>query len=455
MENSLLEAASFRDPSGFVFRHNGEIYRQVNLQYKENYDLLMDTGLYERLADEGLLIAHAEVAHPCPASGNVYKVLKPQFIPFISYPYEWSFGQLKAAALLTLQVQQIALTFGMSLKDASAYNIQFLEGQPVFIDTLSFEKLDAGKPWVAYGQFCRHFLAPLALIHYKDIRLGQLLKIHLDGIPLDLASTLLPWQSWFRFSVLSHIHLHAKSQQKYARQTTAARNLQVKPEAIKHLVAHLETAVKGLGYNPQGTEWADYYTDTNYTTSGFTHKKRLIRLLTKQVNPQVVWDLGANTGEFSQLAAEKAGLVIAFDSDPAAVEKHYRENRLPNVLPLLLDLTNPSPALGWENTERAGLQERGPADMVLALALIHHLAISNNLPLSRIAGFFRKVCRTLLIEFVPKSDSQVQRLLASRPDIFPDYNQAAFEAIFGTVFIIEAVYPISESERVLYLMRAK
>jgi ribosomal protein L11 methylase PrmA len=226
-------------------------------------------------------------------------------------------------------------------------------------------------------------------------------------------------------------------------------------KGLLHLTSHLKAAIKSLHWNPKGTEWADYYNETNYSGSSFAYKKRIVRLITSKEKPGVVWDLGANTGEFSQLAAEKAGLVIAFDVDPAAVEKHYRENRLPNVLPLLLDLTNPSPALGWKNQERKNLAERGPADMIIALALIHHLAISNNLPLLRIAEYFRENGRTLLIEFVPKTDSQVQKLLATRPDIFPEYDQVSFEAVFATVFTIENVYPITDSERILYFMRAK
>ncbi|MBK0404375.1 hypothetical protein I5M27_15360 [Adhaeribacter sp. BT258] len=292
-------------------------------------------------------------------------------------------------------------------------------------------------------------------MHFTDVRLNQLLRVHLDGIPLDLASKLLPWKTWSHFSLLSHIHLHASSQQKYANQTTSTKKLNMGEAGLKHLTEHLKTAINKLHWAPSGTEWGEYYSNTNYSGSSFTHKKRLIRLITSQEKPQIVWDLGANTGEFSQLAAEKASLVLAFDSDAAAVEKHYRNNRLPNVLPLLLDLTNPSPALGWQNQERNNLNERGPADMILALALVHHLAISNNLPLKLIAEFFSRNCHTLIIEFVPKTDSQVQKLLATRPDIFPEYNQATFEAIFSTVFSIEGTYLIQESERTLYFMRAR
>ncbi len=455
MPNNQAEAASFRDPAGFIFYADGQLYRQVNSAYQLHYEILNSSGLYHKLVSEGLLIPHEEVSVTPPFPATSFRVLKPETIPFISYPYEWSFGQLQEAAVITLRIQDIALAHGMVLKDASAYNIQFRQGKAILIDTLSFEIYEPGKPWVAYGQFCRHFLAPLALMHFRDIRLGQLLRVHVDGIPLDLTSKLLPWYTWLHLTLLSHIHLHAKSQATFAKPASGNKKLSVGDKGVLHLTDHLKTAINKLHWSPKGTEWAEYYDETNYSGSSFAHKKRLIRLLTSEEKPNIVWDLGANKGEFSQLAAEKAGLVLAFDIDPAAVEKHYRENRLPNVLPLLLDLTNPSPALGWENSERKSLTERGPANMILALALVHHLAISNNLPLLRIAEFFRRNCQTLIIEFVPKTDSQVQKLLTSRPDIFPEYTQSSFEAIFSTVFTIEGTYPLAESERTLYFMRVR
>ena len=455
MQINHPEASSFRDPSGFIFHFQGELFRQVNLVYQKHYEALISSGLYQKLVAEELLIPHEESGISPLQPETAFKVLKPEIIPFISYPYEWSFGQLKAAASLTLRIQELALAHGMVLKDASAFNIQFRAGKPILIDTLSFEVYEPGQPWVAYGQFCRHFLAPLALMHFRDVRLNQLLRIYLDGIPLDLASKLLPWKTKFHFTLLSHIHLHAKSQAKFAKASAERNKMNVGEKGLLHLTDHLKTAINNLNWQPQGTEWAEYYNETNYSGSSFAQKKRLIRLLTSQEKPNVVWDLGANKGEFSQLAAEKAKLVVAFDIDPAAVEKHFQENRLPNVLPLLLDLTNPSPALGWANNERKSFAERGPADMIMALALVHHLAISNNLPLPRIAEFFAQNCQTLLIEFIPKTDSQVQKLLATRPDIFPDYNQTTFEAVFSTIFTIEGIYPLTESERTLYFMRVK
>ena len=205
-------AGSFRDPSGFVFERQGELYRQVNVIHAEHYDHLVASGLYDHLVRSGLLIPHQEVEIPASEPTRAYRVLKPERIDFVSYPYEWSFGQLRDAARVTIKAQAAALDHGMSLRDASAYNIQFQRGHPLLIDTLSFEKLPEGSPWVAYRQFCQHFLAPLALMSHRDVRLGQLLRIHLDGIPLDLAVRLLPWRTRLRPSLLLHLFLHARSQ---------------------------------------------------------------------------------------------------------------------------------------------------------------------------------------------------------------------------------------------------
>ena len=449
---------SFRDPSGFLFHQDGVLLRQINLRYKDHYDGLMQSGLYDELVKGQLLIPHEEIELKGRSIEPVYKIIKPELIPFISFPYEWSFSQLKHAALLTLEIQQRALAHGLCLKDSSAYNIQFRYGKPVLIDTLSFERYREGEPWVAYRQFCQHFLAPLALMSYTDVRLNQLFRIYIDGVPLDLASILLPFSTHLRFSLLLHIHLHAKSQRRFAGKSVKVRKNSVNRNALLGIIENLKGAVNSLTWKPKGTEWADYYEDTNYSSESLDHKKRIVADFIEKTGPACVWDLGANVGMFSRIASEKNVPVISWDIDPAAVEKHYldcvsRGER--RILPLVLDLTNPSPGIGWHNEERESLYKRGPVDAGLALALIHHLAISNNVPFRDIAGFFRPICRTLIIEFVPKSDTQVQRLLATREDIFDDYTQRAFEHEFGNYFTIREAAPIQGSERTLYLMQVK
>lgn len=449
---------SFRDPSGFLFWQDGSIYRQVNTVYRENYDHLINSGLYRALVESELLIPHEEVDMAHARSDQAYKVIKPEIVPFISYPYEWCFSQLKAAALATLQIQKKALDFGMSLKDCSAYNIQFRKNKPVLIDSLSFEKYREGEPWVAYRQCCQHFLAPLAVIGYRDIRLSQLLRAYGDGLPLDLAGSLLPLRTRFRFSLLTHIHLHAKSQAYFAGKIVNKSSHIMGRQAFMGLIDNLESAIEKLQWRPKSTAWADYYETIHYSPEALAHKKQLAAEFLERIHPKMVWDLGANLGLFSRIAGERGIQTIAFDSDPACVEKNYLEcvrTGQTNILPLWLDLTNPSPGLGWENEERNSLPERGPADAVLALALIHHLAISNNLPLHKIAGFFGKICLSLIIEFAPKSDPQVGRLLSTREDIFPDYTQEIFEQEFGKIFTIQCAARIKDSARTLYLMRKR
>jgi hypothetical protein len=448
--------SSFRDPSGFLFRREGVLYRQINTPYRDHYDRLMTSGLYGALVKEGLLVPHAEVAEAPAAPEIAYKVIAPEPVPFISYPYEWCFSQLKNAALATLAVHKKALECGMSLKDASAYNIQFVAGRPMLIDTLSFEAYREGAPWVAYRQFCQHFLAPLALMARTDVRLGQLLRVHIDGIPLDLASRLLPARTKLSFGLLTHIHGHAKFQVSHEGRDVKASGRKMSRMALLGLVDNLESTVRKLAWRPGGTEWAEYYTDTNYTDAAFAEKHRLAGEFLDACRPRTVWDLGANVGVFSRIASGRGAFTVAFDVDPAAVEKNYLEcvaKKETNLLPLLMDLANPSASIGWANSERMSLAQRGPADAVMALALVHHLAISNNVPLGKLADFFAQICHSLIIEFVPKTDSQVKRLLVVREDIFKDYTREAFEREFQRLFAIERRAAVTDSQRTLYLMR--
>jgi len=453
-----IEPSSFRDPSGFLFSKDGILYRQINQSYKEEYEHLMESGLYKSLVDSELLIPHIETDVLPILKDRGYKVIKPEKIPFVSYPYEWSFTQLKHAALMTLEIQKVAMNFDMTLKDCSAYNIQFKDSKPICIDTLSFEKYQEGQTWKGYRQFCQHFLAPLALMSHKDIRLNQLLRVYIDGIPLDLTSKLLPLRTRSMFSLLSHIHAHAKSQKHYEGKKINTKNFKLSRRSFLGLIKSLSSGVKKSNWSSKGTEWGDYYSDTNYSINAFEQKKEIVSSLLDKIKPKVVWDLGANTGEFSRISSQKQIMTISFDIDPAAVEKNFLEcvkRKEKNILPLLLDLSNPSPSLGWENNERMSLSERGPADLILALALIHHLVISNNTPMNKISEFFKKNCRFLIIEFIPKTDSQVQRLLVSREDIFEDYFQENFETVFQKHFIIHDSIKLKESKRILYYMERK
>jgi len=455
--------SSFRDPAGFMFTHQGTLYRQINRFGQDSYDALMTSGLYRHLVGKGWIVPHEEVTSPVADPERAYRIIKPETVAFISFPYEWSFGQLKQAALRTLDIQLAALNRDMILKDASAYNIQFHRGRAVLIDTLSFDPYTEGQIWEGYRQFCQHFLAPLCLMARQDIRLGQLFRVHIDGIPLDLASKLMPRLSWFRPGMLMHLHMHARAQVAYAGSDVDnpgqnRKSRRVSRNGLIGIATGLRGLIEKLDWKPTGTEWADYYQATNYSDDAFTAKSKHINAFLDEIQPGELWDLGANTGHFSRLAANRGIPTVAFDIDPAAVEINFRQvraNKEKHMLPLVMDLTNPSSAIGWANVERESLGQRGPVDCAMALALIHHLAISNNVPLDQVARFFSSLCHDLIIEFVPKSDSQVRRLLGSRKDIFEDYHEDGFEAAFSEYFDIKSSKPVDGSERTLYWLSRK
>lgn len=460
-----INSGSFRDPAGFIYEKEGIIFRQVNKCYSEDFEALQSSGLLNSLQKHGYLINHQNV-DLCQNTfdSGAYRIIQPERIPYISYPFEWSFSQLKDAALLTLEIQKESLIYGFVLKDANAYNIQFLRGKPVFIDTLSFEKYKEGDPWVAYGQYCRHFLASLALMSYSDICLNQLLKIHLDGIPLPLTTRLLPFSAFINIGLFMHLRVHANAISHIARKYelhVSKSTLMSQPSISKNglfgIIDSLKRTISNLRWEPK-TPWIKYYENTNYTENSFKEKKRVVETTMRTVRPKIVWDFGSNIGEFSRIVSKFNAQVIAFDMDPGAVEQNYafcKEVNEINVLPLLMDFTNPTPGLGWCNNERLSFTQRGSADLILALAIIHHLAIGNNLPLSMIANFFSQRCRYLLIEFVPKTDSQVQRMLRIRRDIFSDYSEEGFLTSFLAFFSVEYRMQLVDSDRILFLMQNK
>jgi ribosomal protein L11 methylase PrmA len=448
--------SSFRDPDGFVFLRDGAVYRQVHASYRPAYERLFETGLHQELVDARLLIDCEEVDVGLAHDPGAWKVLRPQHVPFLSWPYEWSFSQLQDAALVTLAIQKRALQKNMTLKDASAYNIQFLGSRPVFIDTLSFEAYVEGRPWAAYRQFCEHFLAPLALACRTDVRLQQLLRVHLDGIPMDLTSRLVPTRTWLIPSWLTHIHLHGMSQRRAAETSLGGgrgAGGRLGRRGFLGLLDSLEGCVRGMRWQPGESAWSDYYETSTYTEEALEAKRRIVASWLDHLQPEGVWDLGANTGTFSREASSRDILTIAFDLDALCVDSNYRDARERHdekLLPLQVDLANPSAAVGWHERERASLLQRGPAHTALALALVHHLAIGNNLPLPAITAFLADSCRHLIIEWVPKHDDQVQRLLSSRQDIFTDYTQESFEASLQTRFRIDERTPVPGTERTLY-----
>jgi ribosomal protein L11 methylase PrmA len=458
----MVDPASFRDPSGFVFRRDGILYRQVQRAAASDWNAFASSGLYAGLVADRLIVEHTEVSLELAALADAIAVVRPRPVEVISYPYEWCFSQLKEAALLTLELQSRALDAGMRLKDASAYNIQLDAGRPILIDSLSFEVAEPTEPWPAYRQFCEHFLAPLALMAHRDARCGLMLRDFIDGIPLDLAVRLLPWQTRLNLGLSAHLHLHAGAQRRAAKEPpppegAEPRRRRISETGQRALLDSLRRTVDGLRYDPS-SQWTGYATATSYSETGTASKRSLVGEMLASIGGRMAWDVGANVGVYSEVAADAGYRVVAFDQDAASVEAHWRRvrgDRNPSILPLVLDLANPSPALGWALAERASFLERGEPHVLLALALVHHLAIGNNVPLPEVARLFARMAPWGIVEFVPKEDPMTRRLLAARPDIFAHYTIDGFRDAFGGPFRIAREAPIADSPRTLFLLERR
>lgn len=459
-----MDPGSFRDPSGFVYSRGERLFRQINKSFGQRWDDVTSSGLLPTLQAGGLLIAHADAGVESAFSPDeAHAVIEPELLPLISYPYEWSFGALKDAALLTLEAQAVAARSGFTLRDASAYNVQFRDGAPILIDTLSFERALPDSPWLGYRQFCEHFLTPLALMAYRDIRCGLMLREFIDGIPVDFAAKLLPGRTRLNLGLVSHVHAHAGAQRRQRAESGAGRagggraGAGPRMSALKQaaLIDNLRRTIDGLRWRPAGTAWADYADNTSYDPTAAEGKDALVRRYLQAAGGKVVWDLGANTGRFSKIASDLGRAVIAWDADPAATEQHYRAVRRSgqrSILPLLVDLANPSPGLGWAHKERRPFLERTDADAVLALALVHHLAIGRNIRFEMIAELFAQLGPALIVEYIPESDPMVQRLLGGRRDASPYPSIGGFRDVFATLFEIVDDEQIAGSERRLLRM---
>ena len=452
LQHNILPS-SYRDPSGFVFASDGIFYRQVNAVYANDYDLLTNGPLYNELIEKKWLIEHDEVNGV--DDPRVYKILKPRQLGFINYPYEWSFSQYRDAALLTLHIQQLAMSRGMSLKDATPFNVVFEGSRPIFIDTLSFEKYDPTKPWVAYRQFCESFLAPLLLSAYQHPDLSRLMSIYPDGIPINICASLLPLSS--RFKSLSTLHIHLQAGIKGPANQSTGKPPAFSADKLKRIINHLTNGITNLKLSQKISTWSDYYSKTILQDNYLQEKEFLVSGLIDSIDFSSAVDLGANTGQFALLIEKKGKSVIAIDIDPLCIERLYlytKENKN-RVTALIADLMNPPPAIGWNNKERRSLLQRITADLVLALALVHHLCIAKNLPFEHLAQTISKIGKYLIIEFVPKEDEKVRQLLSHREDIFMDYDIMNFKSAFEVYFDIIESKQVGNSGRTIFLMKKK
>lgn len=451
--------ASYRDPSGFIYIQEGALYRQVNKYFAVHYDFFIDSGCYDHLVKAGLLITHTHVENTRSEDEQCHAVLMPEVIPFISYPYEWCFDMLRDAALLTLRLLKEALSFNMILKDATPYNIQWYKGKLIFIDTLSFEKNNDAEPWVAYRQFCEQFLAPLVLAHYKSIPPHTIMRAWPDGIPVDIAATLLPFRSRFSLHTYLHIHLNGRVRKKKS-STSKEASIKFNRKKLLNIIGSLEILIKKLQWKPVQSVWSDYYQEAAERDNYLVPKEQIIASWLRQLNGiKTATDLGANDGKFSKMAAAAGIATVATDFDSLCINNLYRAVKNEGevrLLPLVMDLSDPSPAMGVNNEERAGFTSRAKADLVIALALIHHLCIGKNIPLGHVARLLASLSgNKLIIEFVPKADNKVALMLAGRTDIFSQYTEDSFIREFEKYFAIEDKQLAGSSGRTLYLMKKK
>lgn len=447
--------ASWRDPSGFVFLQANQVYRQVNKNYQRHYDYLISSGLYDALVKKGWLLPHTEVPpEEFTTTAETYKILHPEQLSFISYPCEWSFSMLKEAALLTIRIAKEALQKGMILKDATPFNVQWHKGKLVFIDTLSFEIYEEGKPWIAYRQFCENFTGPLLLMHYNKMPLHELQFAWPDGIPLSFVQKSLPWRSQWNMLTYLHIHLHAKFAGRH--KGADERKAVVSRTKLNNLLQSLEALTEKSNLE-SATTWSHYYEEAATRDDYLERKKALIsNWLDRFTDLKTGIDFGANQGQFAYLLAAKDINTIAADADAGAIDSLYRKintEGITNLQPLVIDLANPSPASGLNNTERSSFLLRVQnRDIGLGLALIHHLCLGRNIPFTALASLFAGACKYLIIEFVPMSDEKSQQLLLNKKNNYHWYTEDQFRDTFSHVFHITERAPIPGTERVLYLM---
>ena len=468
---TAYEPGSFRDPDSAVFRADGKVLRGLSSQAADDWDRLSKTAFFPRLTDAGQIVrttAYDGDAPPSPRGQPWARVLEHEPIPVISYPYEWPFAMLRAAAALHLEVLAAALDENLSLKDGTAYNVQFVGARPTFIDIGSFEASTG--PWPGYRQFCQTMLFPLLVQAHVGVPYQPLLRGSIDGLtPSDVAGMFSGLRR-FRKGVLRNVTLHSMLERKV---TTASETVKsdlkssgfstelakATTKNLLKLVNGLEVAKRGSSSDDDHSVWSDYRDTCSYSDADATAKQAFVRAALDDNECRVVLDLGANDGEYSALAAEHADYVVAVDGDEKVVDLLYRRLRAAgkeNVLPLVMNLVDPSGGIGWRNRERAPFIERIRPDATLALALIHHLTIAANVPLPEVVSWLASFGGRVVVEFPHVDDVQVKRLLANKPaGLFDDYRRDAFERLLAEHFLVQRQETLPGGTRTIYLVEAK
>lgn len=457
------DPGSFRDADSRVYHDRGEVLRALSARGLDDWEHLAKSEFFTRMQDGGKIVATERLTDPpeirLDGLATASAVLRHERVPFVSYPYEWPFSMLQDAALLELELLRAALAEDMVLKDASPYNVQWRGSRPVFIDVGSFERLAEGEPWAGYRQFCTLVLYPLMVQAYAGLAFQPFLRGSLEGIEPAQARAILGGRRLLRRGVLTHVALHARLERREADRDTRAelRRAGFRKELIEANATRLERLVRRLDWGASKTAWSGYGERAHYERDELERKDRFVREACASRRFGLAWDLGCNDGRYARIAAEQGAYVIAVDGDHASVEALFGDLRAASeerILPLVMDLADPSPARGWRGQERSRLEQRGRPELVLCLALVHHLSIAANVPLGEVVDWLASLGGLLVVEFADRDDPMVQRLLARKRDgAHPDYRADLFERALAERFVIERREPLGCGRRTLYRAR--
>lgn len=459
------EPGSFQDRSSRIVYLNDQVYRILNQQAADNWQQFKTTRCFQNALTNAQLVQTEDATNTNLTAVfpeiDTRGVLQHERIPVVSYPYEWSFGMLKDAALLHLNLLNNAISDNFMIKDATAYNVQWQGARPVFIDIPSFEPLEQGKPWAGYRQFCQMFLYPLMLMAYKNIPFHAWMRGSIQGIEPQAMAPLFSVLDYVKPGVLPHVILHAKLQQQYAtpdkqqQLVNSLQNEQYAKALIVNNVKGLTQLIEKLTWQQSVSTWSAYAANNSYTSEESQDKIKFIETAISNRRWQTTWDIGCNTGTFSKLASKYSDTVLALDADHLSVEhlyQHLKASEYKNILPMVMNLADPSPALGWQGLERKSLPQRSQPELILALALIHHMVISHNIPVRDFIDWLGGLKSHLIIEFVTKDDPMVKTLLMNKADQYDDYNQAYFEKCLRHWYHIEKQETSRSGTRILYFL---
>lgn len=459
MTTKKAHTSSFRDPSGTIFIENSIVKRVINPIYFKQYNALKSSGFFNKLFKSNLLIKHEELE-----VNDSEIIIQPEQISFITYPYEWSFNQYKEAALLTLKLQKYALENNFILKDATAFNVTFHKGKAIFIDTLSFDFYIDNVPWRAYKQFIVHFLGPLLLAHYHGAQSLKLMSNFIDGIPVKMLSTMLPFKTKLNPFLYSNVHLLAKFEDKHNENYKGETKESVlSKKGQLNIIESLYDYIKKIELK-EYSEWGDYYNKTNYSNDAFLQKEKIINTWIANLNVKTVIDVGGNDGTFVRRINAVLDQALVCDIDNNAVDYNHKQVKLNKeqfMTPFVLDVLNPSGSIGFNNIERFSFIKRIKVfapDASLALAVIHHMTLSGNITFDMSASFFASFSKHLIIEFPKREDSWVEHLLNTKREFkahFDFYNIDNFINDYSNYFDIVEQIEIEDSKRVLFLLRQK